>query len=117
VAVLALALLGACSSERQPPIAAMEVSSQIVAQLAERFGDRSIKVDAISYDSAKDAFAVTLTYEIGGEQREHAFSLLRYVDEKRPSAKYAGQVPIELFGEQSPHGKTFCQVTIEQSPD
>ncbi len=115
VALLALGLLSACSSERRSPIAVSEVSSQIVAQLTERFGDQAFKVDAISYDGAKDAFAVTLSYGSDGARQEYGLTLFKYVDQKRPSAKYSGQVPLELFGQESPHGRTFCQVIIEDT--
>lgn len=113
IALFGTLLLLGCAKEDAPPIQIDVIAPSVTKQLTDKYGDAYIKTGKVEYDAEKNIYNVELFYKRDGAEKRYVMSMLRAYDSQRQLLQYTGEMPVELMGEASPHGRAYFPVTVD----
>jgi hypothetical protein len=98
-----------------PPIQPDVIVPAVTKQLADKLGDRFVKVGKVQYDAPQNCYHVEIFYNDNDSDKRYVMSFIRFNESKnRPLVQYFGQFPLDLVGKGSRGGQAMFPVTIDE---
>ena len=87
----------------------------VTKQLADKLGDRFVKVGKVQYDAPQNCYHVEIFYNDNDSEKRYVMDFIRYYEStERHLEQYYSRFPLDLVGMGSPAGQATFQIIIDE---